>query len=166
MKLTPKGMKKAAVILCVSGFLVLVATFFKLLLPVAKKATWIVFALAALVSITEGFPPRKSFWSRYPLWVPFWLKIIDAVMALLAFLYVSTSPMYMSPEEQESKAVSRFVAFLAINVSIRSAAYWHTKESCNILIDPWNHSSSPETLDERLDAIRDEHFPSLSQKRK
>ena len=166
MKLTSKVMKKAAVTLCVSGFLVLVATFFEVLLPFAKKVVWIILGSAIVMSITEGFPPRKSFWSRYPLWVPLWLKITDAIMGLLAVAYVVTVATHEAPHDQRDHFPPRALAYFAINAAIRSAAYWHSKGSCDISLDPWDHSSSPETLDERLDAIRDEHFPSLSQKRK
>jgi len=155
-------MKNAAVTLCLGGVLTLMASFVEVLLPLARIAVWIIFPLAMLVSISEGFPPRKSFWSRYPLWVPRWLKITDVVMVLLGFTYFAT----IASSEHFSNDRYRFLTFIAINASIRSAAYWHTKGGCDLLFDPWDHSSSPETLDERLDAIRDEHFPALSQKRK
>ncbi|QEE28761.1 hypothetical protein FTW19_12575 [Terriglobus albidus] len=166
MKLTSHAMKHAAVTLCVGGVLVLVATFFEALLPFAKKAAWIILGLAMLVSITEGFPPRKSFWSRYPLWVPYWLKMTDAIMGLLAVAFVVALESHEPSQNQKNDFAPRVLAFFAINASIRSAAYWHSKGSCDIPLDPWDHSSSPETLDERLDAIRDEHLPSLSQKGK
>ncbi|WP_263415860.1 hypothetical protein [Terriglobus albidus] len=110
MKLTSKVMKNVSVTLCVSGFLVLMASFVEVLLPFARTAVWIIFPLAMLVSITEGFPPKKSFWSRYPLWVPLWLKIIDAVMVLLGFVYFLT----IASREHASNDRYRFFTFVAI----------------------------------------------------